>query len=104
MFSATCAAKAAHVYRSLSHMALLDGHSSPEGGAAASSPAVPDPSHPASQIQRLSALITEQESRLAASQESDGRFRGAFEQAAVGMIMANDAGRFTKVNRAFCEL
>ncbi|HEX4793570.1 MAG TPA: diguanylate cyclase [Humisphaera sp.] len=85
-------------------MALLDGHGSPEGGAAAPSPTIPNQSQSTSEIERLSTLIAEQNSQLAALRESDEQFRGAFEQAAVGMIMADAAGRFTKVNRAFCEL
>src|SRR4051812_39136487 len=101
MFWAACAAKAAHVYGSRSHMALLDGHCSPEGGAAAPSPAIPGKTPSASDLQRVSSVIAQQELQLAALRESDEQFRGAFEQAGVGMIMADEAGRFTKVNGAF---
>lgn len=34
----------------------------------------------------------------------EDRFRGAFEDAPMGMVLATIAGRFVKVNAAFCEL
>jgi PAS domain S-box-containing protein len=36
--------------------------------------------------------------------ESEGRFRGSFEAAAVGMALVAPDGRFLKVNRALCEM
>src|SRR5947209_16102760 len=96
MFSAACAAIVAHGYGSLSHMALLDGHGSPEGGAAAPSPKIPNQSQSTSEVERLSTLIAEQNSQLAALRETDEQFRGAFEQAAVGMIMADADGRLDR--------
>ncbi|MGD1906922.1 MAG: PAS domain S-box protein [Leptolyngbyaceae cyanobacterium] len=38
-----------------------------------------------------------------ALQESEQRFRAAFEQASIGMAQADLSGRFVKVNPAFCE-
>jgi PAS domain S-box-containing protein len=37
-------------------------------------------------------------------QESEKRFRAAFEQAAVGMVQADLTGRLVRVNQAFCNL
>jgi two-component system cell cycle sensor histidine kinase/response regulator CckA len=36
--------------------------------------------------------------------ESEGRFRGSFESASIGMALVALDGRFLEINRAFCEL
>ncbi len=48
--------------------------------------------------------ITERKKVEASLRESEQRFRGAFENAAVGACMVDLTGRFIKVNRFLCEM
>jgi PAS domain S-box-containing protein len=48
--------------------------------------------------------VTDHKRAEAAVRESEERFRAAFEQAAVGMVLADLKGRITRVNDAFCRL
>ncbi|MCL4524653.1 MAG: PAS domain S-box protein [Acidobacteria bacterium] len=48
--------------------------------------------------------ITERKRAEVALKESEERFRSAFENAVIGKALANPAGRFVRVNRAFSEI
>ena len=48
--------------------------------------------------------ITEREKTLAALRLSEERFRSVFENAAIGMILADMDGRWLKVNRSLCKM
>ena len=48
--------------------------------------------------------ITERKRAEEALQESDERFRSAFEHAAIGMALVDTDGRFLQVNRSLCEM
>ncbi len=48
--------------------------------------------------------ITERRRAYEELRDSEGRFRGAFENAAVGASMVDLKGRFIKVNRRLCEM
>lgn len=48
--------------------------------------------------------ITEQRRAEEALRESEERFRGTFEQAAVGMAHVSSAGRFLRVNHKLCDI
>ncbi len=48
--------------------------------------------------------ITDRKSAEAALQESEARFRGAFEDAAVGMALVGLDGRWLRVNSSLCEI
>ena len=48
--------------------------------------------------------VTERRLKDGAMRESEERFRGAFENAAVGASMVDQRGRFIKVNRKLCEM
>ncbi len=48
--------------------------------------------------------ITQQQHAEEALAASEERFRAAFEQAAVGMVLTDPDGRFQRVNRRYCEI
>lgn len=48
--------------------------------------------------------ITERKHTLEALRESEERFSGAFEYAAIGMALVSPDGRWLRVNRSLCEL
>lgn len=48
--------------------------------------------------------VTDRETVMRALQESEERFRSAFEHSAVGVAILGLDGRFLKVNRALCEI
>ena len=48
--------------------------------------------------------ITDQKRAAAELRESEERFRGAFEAAAIGMCLVGLDGRFLKVNRSLCQI
>ena len=48
--------------------------------------------------------VTERKQAEDALRESEQRFRSAFEDTRVGMVLADPEGHFTRVNRAFCEM
>jgi diguanylate cyclase (GGDEF)-like protein/PAS domain S-box-containing protein len=48
--------------------------------------------------------VTERRRAERAVQEAEERFRGAFEEAPIGMALARLDGRFQQVNRALCEM
>jgi diguanylate cyclase (GGDEF)-like protein/PAS domain S-box-containing protein len=53
---------------------------------------------------RRAELAAEHERLRIELDASDQRFRGMFENAAVGMMLTDLSGRFIRANRAFCEL
>ena len=55
-------------------------------------------------VRELSLHIAEQERIRRALQESEERFRSAFDYAAVGMALVAPEGRWLQVNRSLCEL
>ncbi len=52
----------------------------------------------------ISTDISERKRAEAALHESEERFRGAFDAAAVGMVVASPDGRFLEVNESFCRI
>src|SRR5215207_5925188 len=48
--------------------------------------------------------VTERKRAESALRESEQRFRGSFERAAVGMALVAPDGRFLRVNRSLCEI
>ncbi|WP_017306948.1 PAS domain S-box protein [Spirulina subsalsa] len=48
--------------------------------------------------------ITERKRVAARLQESEARFRSAFDDAAIGMALVSTEGRFIRVNQSFCQL
>ncbi|HEY9282938.1 MAG TPA: EAL domain-containing protein [Pyrinomonadaceae bacterium] len=55
-------------------------------------------------VEELSRQMREQERIRRALQESEERFRMAFDHAAVGMALVSPLGRWLQVNRSLCEL
>ncbi len=55
-------------------------------------------------VRELNRHIAEQERIRRALQESEERFRSAFDYAAVGMALVSPAGNWLQVNRSLCEL
>ncbi|HLL77110.1 MAG TPA: EAL domain-containing protein [Pyrinomonadaceae bacterium] len=55
-------------------------------------------------VEELSRQMREQERIRRALQESEERFRTAFDHAAVGMALVSPEGRWLQVNRSLCEL
>jgi diguanylate cyclase (GGDEF)-like protein/PAS domain S-box-containing protein len=55
-------------------------------------------------VEELSRQMQEQERIRRALQESEERFRTAFDHAAVGMALVSPEGRWLQVNRSLCEL
>jgi diguanylate cyclase (GGDEF)-like protein/PAS domain S-box-containing protein len=55
-------------------------------------------------VEELNQHIAEQERIRRALEESEERFRSAFDHAAVGMGLVAPAGRWLQVNRSLCEL
>src|SRR5687767_6199439 len=52
----------------------------------------------------LAAVVAGRTAALAALRESEERFRNAFEHASIGMAIVALDGRWTRVNRALCEI
>jgi diguanylate cyclase (GGDEF)-like protein/PAS domain S-box-containing protein len=55
-------------------------------------------------VRRLKLREAESTKHMAAVREAEERFRRAFEDAAIGMALMGLDGRYTRVNRALCEL
>ena len=55
-------------------------------------------------VEELSRQMAEQERIRRALQESEERFRTAFDHAAVGLALVSPEGRWLQVNRSLCEL
>src|SRR5439155_18128432 len=69
------------------------------------------PRHPAPRdlrtvdiVTRTVAIAIEQSRAEQALRESEERFRGTFENAAVGIVHTDAAGRFLRVNEKFCSI
>ncbi len=69
------------------------------------------PRHPAPRdlrtvdiVTRTVAIAIEQSRAEQALRESEQRFRGTFENAAVGIVHTDSAGRFLRVNEKFCDI
>ncbi len=58
----------------------------------------------ASEFKAKKALLCDRTKALAALRESEERFRGAFEDAAIGMALVALDGRWMQVNRSLCEI
>jgi len=54
-------------------------------------------------IQRLQEEIIQRQEAEIALRDSEQRFRGMFEQSAVGMVLADRTGKWLRVNQKFCE-
>src|SRR5262249_51450665 len=49
-------------------------------------------------------VLAERELAIVALEESDERFRSAFDNAAIGMALVSSDGRWLQVNNALCEI
>src|SRR4051812_43299077 len=56
------------------------------------------------QVSRMEKLLSQQRLLAAALARSEAQYRSTFEQAPVGIAHSSTDGRFSRVNRKFCEL
>jgi PAS domain S-box-containing protein len=58
----------------------------------------------AAEIQSVSRDITARKKAEEALRENEERFRGAFEDAAIGMALVDDSGKIQRVNHSLCQI
>jgi two-component system, cell cycle sensor histidine kinase and response regulator CckA len=58
----------------------------------------------AERLARILRIVQEQRQAQRRLEREEARFQQIFEDASVGMAMANSEGRFVQVNRAFCQI